>query len=53
MSEKNCIPKNHNIFFFEKLGVRIHLGSTRPSPIQTILSALESHQILPLSGSRA
>lgn len=35
--------------FFEKLGVRIHLGSTRPSPIQTVLSALESHQILPFN----
>jgi hypothetical protein len=25
------------------------LGSTRPSPIQTVLSALESHQILPFN----
>jgi hypothetical protein len=49
MSEKNCIPKKPNIFIFEKLGVRIHLGSTRPSPIQTVLSALESHQILPFN----
>lgn len=50
---KNGIPKKPNFIIFEKLGVRIHLGSTRPSPIQTVLSALESHQILPLSGSRA
>ena len=48
MSEKNGIPNKPIISYSEKIGVRIHLDFTRPSPIQTILSALESHQILPL-----
>ena len=48
MSEKNGIPNKPIISYSEKIGVRIHLDFTRPSPIQTVLSALDSHQILPI-----
>ena len=37
--------------FFRKMNMNVRLPSS--SPIQTILSALESHQILPIKGSRA